>query len=99
MFDELAIGFKVGGGQTSPKWAVFLLPEGETSGFWADAPQQGGGLSHANLYGRGVVIDPNCTDTESCNPDITEVPEPASLLLMGAGLAVAGKIRNRRKKR
>ena len=30
--------------------------------------------------------------------DISEVPEPASLLLMGSGLAVAGKIRSRKKK-
>ena len=49
VFDEIAIGFVVGGGQTFPKWAVFQLSDGETSGLWANAPQKGGGLSHANL--------------------------------------------------
>ena len=78
-WDEIAIGFVVGGGQIDPKWAVFGLPDGETSGLWANAPKQGGGLSHANLYGRGTLRD------------ITEVPEPATLLLLGSGLAVAAR--------
>jgi hypothetical protein len=76
---EIAIGFVVGGGQIDPKWAAFELPTGETSGLWANAPQQGGGLSHANLYGRGTPID------------ITEVPEPATLLLLGTGLTIAAR--------
>jgi hypothetical protein len=97
-FDRILIGFVVGGGQIDPKWAVFELPEGETSGLWANAPRQGGGLSHANLYGRTVTGDPTCLNPAGCDQDLTEVPEPASLLLVSAGLAVAGKIRNRRKK-
>jgi hypothetical protein len=84
-FDELVIGFVVGGGQIDPKWAVFLLPQGETSGLWANAPQQGGNLSHAVLYGRGEGLE------------LTEVPEPATLLLLGSGLTFVA--RRRRAKR
>ena len=84
-FDQIAIGFVVGGGQIDPKWAVFLLPEGETSGLWANSPRQGGGLSHGNLYGFGD------------GTTITEVPEPATLLLLGSGLTFA--VRRRRAKR
>lgn len=95
VFDEILIGFVVGGGQIDPKWAVFQLPEGETTGLWENAPEQGGGLSHANLYGRGTpVIDDHCTN--DC-PDVTEVPEPATLLLLGSGLSLA--VRRRRAKR
>ena len=84
-FDQIAIGFVVGGGQIDPKWAVFLLPDGETSGLWSNDPRQGGSLSHGNLYGFGDATT------------ITEVPEPATLLLLGSGLTFA--VRRRRAKR
>jgi hypothetical protein len=75
-FDQLAIGFVVGGGKLGPKWAVFELPVDETSGTWSNAPNKGGGLSHANLYGM-------------TSREVTAVPEPATLLLLGSGLMVA----------
>jgi PEP-CTERM motif-containing protein len=82
-FGELAIGFVVGAGQILPKWAVFGLPDFETEGLWSNVPQQGAALSHAILYGRGE------------GRDITEVPEPATLFLLGSGLTFA--VRRRRK--
>jgi hypothetical protein len=86
LWDDIAIGFVIGGGQIDPKWAAFMLPEGETSGSWSQSIMQGGGLSHGNLYGRGEP-----------GPGITAVPEPATLLLLGSGLTIA--MRRRRAKR
>ena len=42
---------KAGGPNLPPQWAAFLLPEGTTGGAWQIDPAQGGGLSHASLYG------------------------------------------------
>ena len=86
VWDEIVIGFVVGGGQIDPKWAAFELPTGEISGLWSNAARQGGELSHANLYGRG-----------DGGPVITAMPEPATLLLLGSGLTIA--VRRRRGRR
>ena len=85
-WDQLAIGFVVGGGQIPPKWAAFLLPDDETSGLWANSPNQGGELSHANLYGRDL------------RGPTEVVPEPATLVLFGSGIMAiaAGRRRARR---
>ena len=90
LWDEylrIAIGFKVGGGGSTPVWAVFELFDEADSGIWSVTRQQG--LSHANLYG---IVDPNATE------DVTAVPEPASLVLVGAGLSLLARRRMRRTK-
>jgi hypothetical protein len=86
-YDRLLIGFKVGGGRQVPfpDWAVFELSSGVLTGDWLIQPNQGSGLSHMILYGM-----------EGDNT-ITEVPEPATMLLVGGGL-MAG-LRRRRNRR
>jgi hypothetical protein len=80
-YSALAVGFKVGN-NNSPDWAVFGLAPNTLTADWSNTPQQGGGLSHANLYGIQRV-PPN------------EVPEPVSLALLGAGLAGLGLSRRK----
>ena len=84
-WDQFAIGVKDGG---SPMWAIFMLPAGTLVGDW-DITSHGGSLSHFALYGRNIP-DP---DTQ-----IQEVPEPATLLLLGSGLTFAARRRNRAKR-
>lgn len=90
----LYIGFKVG--NTDPTWAVFALT-GFTAGSaltgnWYTTPVQGGGISHASLYGNGDT-PPDIV------PDPAPVPEPATLTMLGIGLAgVARAVRRRRQK-
>ena len=93
-WDQFAIGVKDGG---SPKWAIFMLPVGTLLGDW-DITSDGGSLSHFALYGRNTLqINENCA-RPPCDPDITEVPEPATLLLFGTGLVAAARSRKRAKR-
>jgi hypothetical protein len=102
-YTSLAFGLKGGNNDPGPAWAVFAL--GALTGTWSLTEYDANGegkpktLSHANLYGipcvNGDCEPPPCTD---CNPPGV-VPEPASLILLGSGLAgVAAATRRRSKK-
>lgn len=87
LYDSLAVGFKVGTNKT-PDWAVFSLGSGTLTANWSNSPNQGGGLSHANLYGIAKTTPPN-----------NQVPEPVSLALLGFGLVGIGMARRRNQRK
>ena len=88
-YDSYVVAFKVGVAD-NPDWAAFLLPAGVTSGTWSTIPTQGGGFSHALLYGKP------CGGTTGNDCDQLDVPEPTSMALLGLGLLGAGFIRRRK---
>jgi hypothetical protein len=83
-YGRAAISVHVGQGGGNPDYWVFEILPGSLNGTWSLAllSGTGGGLSNMKLWGSGA---PN-----------GQVPEPASMLLLGAGLVlVAARLRRR----
>ena len=82
VYGQIAIAFKTGANKT-PEWAAFELFDDVLSGEWLISSNA---ISHINLYGMGEP-----------DRDVQAVPEPASMLLVGAGLSWAARRRLARK--
>ena len=87
-YNQFALAVKDG---ARPFWAIFELSVDQVTGDWGFSTN-GGSLSHFALYARNTLdINEQCTNPDGCDPDITQVPEPATLLLLGSGLTYAAR--------
>jgi hypothetical protein len=92
-YDQFAIGIKDGG---DPRWAIFMLPIDTLTGDWAFLSDQGS-LSHFALYGRDTLSGEQQCTTPPCDPPDVVTPEPASLVLLGSGIAaIASRVRRKK---
>ncbi|MEQ8205928.1 MAG: PEP-CTERM sorting domain-containing protein [Woeseia sp.] len=82
---ELVVSIHVGRGQSNLSWFAWLITPFNTSGTlsYDRLSGGGGGFSNIKLWGRG-------------EPTMSQVPEPASLFLLGLGLAGIGVARRKK---
>ena len=81
-WDSLLIGFRFGTGNQPDEWFVYTLKDLVSVGSWTfiNVGQRGGGFTNAQLYGSGAK--------DLVAREVTNVPEPGTISLLGAGLLV-----------